>query len=59
MRQFKTYKSPLFDEDGELMGTVGVAHDVTDLGNMTVELEIILRSMPFAILVYDRQGTNH
>lgn len=56
MRQFKTYKSPLFDEDGELMGTVGVAHDVTDLGNMTVELEIILRSMPFAILVHDDKG---
>ena len=56
MRQFKTYKSPLFDEEGELMGTVGIAHDVTDLGNMTVELEIILRSMPFAILVYDDKG---
>ena len=56
MRQFKTYKSPLLDEDGKLMGTVGVAHDVTDLGNMTVELEIILRSMPFAILVYDDKG---
>ena len=56
MRQFKTYKSPLFDEEGELMGTVGIAHDATDLGNMTVELEIILRSMPFAILVYDDKG---
>lgn len=56
MRQFKTYKSPLFDEDGELMGTVGVAHDVTDLSNITVELEIILRSMPFAIMVYDDKG---
>lgn len=29
---------------------------MTDLGNMTVELEIILRSMPFAILVYDDKG---
>lgn len=56
MRQFKTYKSPLFDEDGELMGTVGIAHDVTDLGNMMVELKIILRSMPFAIMVYDHKG---
>lgn len=56
MRQFRTYKSPLFDEEGELMGTVGVAHDVTDLGNMTIELEIILRSMPFAIMVYDDKG---
>ncbi len=56
MRQFKTYKSPLFDEDGELIGTVGIAHDVTDLGNMMVELKIILRSMPFAIMVYDHNG---
>lgn len=56
MRQFKTYKSPVFDEDGELIGTLGVAHDVTDLGNMTVELKIILQSMPFAIMVYDHTG---
>lgn len=56
MRQFKTYKSPLFDDDGEIIGTVGIAHDVTDLENMDAELEIILRSMPFAILVKDEQG---
>lgn len=29
MRQLKTYKSPLFDIDGSVMGTVGVATDVT------------------------------
>lgn len=29
MREFKTYKSPLFDIDGSVMGTVGVASDVT------------------------------
>lgn len=29
MRQLKTYKSPLFDLDGRVMGTVGVATDVT------------------------------
>ena len=29
MRQLSTYKSPLFDLDGQVMGTVGVAHDVT------------------------------
>lgn len=31
MRKLKTYKSPLFDLDGSVMGTVGVAIDVTDL----------------------------
>ncbi|MCM1127389.1 MAG: sensor domain-containing diguanylate cyclase [Lachnospiraceae bacterium] len=29
MRQLKTYKSPLFDLDGSVMGTVGVATDIT------------------------------
>lgn len=29
MKQLKTYKAPLFDVDGSVMGTVGVAMDVT------------------------------
>lgn len=29
MRQLRTFKCPLFDEDGAIMGTVGVAMDVT------------------------------
>lgn len=33
------------------MGTVGIAHDVTDLENMGTEMAILLRSMPFSILV--------
>lgn len=56
MLQFKTYKSPLFDEDGAIMGTVGIAHDVTALKNMDVELEIILGSIPFAVLICDAAG---
>lgn len=51
LRQFKTYKSPIFDENRELIGTVGVAHDITDLENVTAELEIVLRSIPFAVLI--------
>lgn len=35
------------------MGTVGIAHDVTDLANMGAELKILLRNMPFAILISD------
>ena len=56
LRQFKTYKSPIFDEDGVLIGTVGVAQDVTDLKNMDTELQIILRSIPYAIVVSDERG---
>ena len=53
MRQFKTYKSPLIDVDESIFGTCGVAHDVTDLHNMNNELDVILESVPFAVMVYD------
>ena len=51
MRQFKTYKSPLYDIDGSLFGTCGVANDVTTVHNINSELEVVLDSIPFAILV--------
>lgn len=57
MRQFKTYKSPLFDEDGTVMGTVGIAHDVTDLGNIATELDILTNALPFSVIVEDVDGT--
>jgi cyclic di-GMP phosphodiesterase Gmr len=51
MRQLKTYKSPIIDDSGELIGTVGVAHDVTELKNIDTTLELILNTIPFAIMV--------
>lgn len=56
IRQFITYKSPLVDEYGNIMGTVGMGHDITDLENLGTELEIFLRSMPFAILICNDEG---
>lgn len=55
MRQFKTYKSPLFDKAGALIGTVGIAKDVTDLQNIVRELEVILESLPFGALIADEK----
>ncbi|MCD8359481.1 MAG: PAS domain S-box protein, partial [Acidaminococcaceae bacterium] len=56
MRQFKTYKSPIFDDNEQLIGTVGIVHDVTDLENMGAELEVILRNLPFAVLLTNEAG---
>lgn len=53
MRQLRTYKSPIFNDCGELIGTVGVAHDVTELKNIDAKLELILHTMPFAIMIKD------
>ena len=53
MRQFKTRKTPLFNTDGSIMGTVGIAHDVTDLANMTAELDLVLQSIPYPVMILD------
>lgn len=57
LRQFKTYKSPLVDERGEMFGTVGIAKDVTDLQNIGRELEVILSSIPFAAMIAAVDGS--
>ena len=54
MSQFKTYKSPLIDENGEIFGTCGIAHDVSDLQNIHRELNVVLESMPFGVIMEDR-----
>lgn len=53
MRMFSTYKSPLIDQDGTIFGTCGVAHDVTDLRNINIELDAVLKSLPFSVIVED------
>ncbi len=53
MRQYKTYKSPLYDINGELFGTCGIAKDVTDLHKIYSELEVVLESVPFGIFLED------
>ncbi len=54
LRKFKTYKSPIFDTDGEVIGTVGFAHDVTDLQNLLIELNILIEGLPFPVMVADK-----
>ena len=56
MRLFKTYKSPLKDENGEYFGTCGMARDVTDIQNVNDELTVVLDSVPFAVIVEDMRG---
>lgn len=57
MRQLRTYKTPILDRDGQaILGTVGIGHDVTDLGNLSAEIEILLQSMPYAILLWNKEG---
>lgn len=56
MRQFITFKSPLYDRKHNILGTVGYGHDITDLENMYAENKILLNSMPYAVLIRDKDG---
>ncbi|WP_251198405.1 sensor domain-containing diguanylate cyclase [Anaerotardibacter muris] len=52
-----TYKTPLYDEDGSVMGTIGTADDVTELDNLRYENDILLNSLPLAVIVEDKDET--
>ncbi len=64
IRLLTTYKSPLYDLDGSVMGTVGVAIDVTkeqeyaqELIRRTQTLETIFTSMDCGIMCHSLDGS--
>lgn len=52
MKQFITYKTPLYDPFGNVFGTVGVGHDVTNFSNLGIELSILIENMPFPMTIF-------
>lgn len=52
-RLFKTIKTPLRGLEGEILGTVGIAHDMTNLLNLNVELDLFIEVMPFPLMICD------
>ncbi|MBD5544460.1 MAG: response regulator [Lachnospiraceae bacterium] len=63
-RMLTTYKSPLYDLDGSVMGTVGVAIDVTQERNYEAEiikknriLEVIFTGMDCGVMCHTLDGT--
>ncbi len=55
VKQFTTYKTPIYDKYGNLFGTVGVGHNVTDFGNMGIELSILTENLPFPMTVFSTE----
>ncbi len=53
IKQFTTYKTPLFDDLGNVIGTCGIGHDVTNLSNMGIELMMLVDNIPFPMAVLD------
>lgn len=53
MRQLNTYKSAIVGRRGETVGTVGIAHDVTDMWNTHEEFKTLINNLPFPMMLVD------
>ncbi len=51
MKQFTTYKTPLHDRLGNVVGTCGIGHDVTGFNNMDLEMSVLIENIPFPMAV--------
>ncbi len=51
MRQLKTYKSAIVGRNGETIGTVGLARDVTDIWNTHEEFTTLINNLPFPMMI--------
>jgi diguanylate cyclase (GGDEF)-like protein/PAS domain S-box-containing protein len=63
-RTFLTVKAPYWDENGTILGTVGISRDISDRKQAEVALRVreefvreVLDSMPAHIAVLDKDGT--
>lgn len=55
-RQFNIYKAPVTNNEGEVVGTIGVARDITELKNKDAKVQILLENMPFEAWLKDRNN---
>jgi diguanylate cyclase (GGDEF)-like protein/PAS domain S-box-containing protein len=55
-KQFNIYKVPVVDGRDNILGTMGIARDITDLKNKDVKFDILLENMPFAVFTKNRKG---
>lgn len=55
IKQFTTYKTPLYDVFGNNLGTCGIGHDVTNFSNLGIELSILVDNLPFPMLICDSE----
>jgi len=53
LHHLNTYKSPIFDRNGKVIGTVGFANDITDVWNISSELKLVLNAIPTPVVSFN------
>lgn len=52
----KTHKVPFRGANGSIVGTLGVAQDLTSMLNLNLEIAIFLEAMPFPLIITGEDG---
>ncbi|MBU3133744.1 EAL domain-containing protein [Clostridium gasigenes] len=55
-RQFNIHKAPVIDGVDEVIGTIGVARDITELKNKDAKLQMLMDNLPFPVWLSDTNG---
>ncbi|MBU3088079.1 EAL domain-containing protein [Clostridium gasigenes] len=55
-RQFNIHKAPVIDGADEVIGTIGVARDITELKNKDAKLQMLMDNLPFPVWLSDTNG---
>lgn len=55
MHYLNTYKSPIYDHDGKIIGTVGFAKDITNIWSNRNEVKLVLNNIPSPTVLFDEE----
>lgn len=55
-KKFNVYKSVVFNKSGEVVGTMGIASDITELVNKESKLQMLMDNLPFQVSLCDVNG---
>ena len=55
-RRFDIYRSPVIDENGNVIGISSVANDVTGIKNRDTQFQTLIENIPFMVWLVDIEG---
>lgn len=55
-REFDIYRSPVIDDDDQIIGIIAVGIDITEVKNKETQLRTLIENIPFEVWQYDIYG---
>ncbi|MGL5313070.1 MAG: PAS domain-containing protein, partial [Peptostreptococcaceae bacterium] len=55
-KEFNVHKAPIIDELNNVLGTIGIARDITEVKNIDAQFKILIENIPFRVWLNDRDG---